>query len=272
MNTEIECGIDISKYQNLRGTVDFSKVKMDGYSFVMLRAVSSNNSGVYIDPYFNVSYHAAKEAGLKVGAYLFTYAEDYTYLYQELDMLFKAIDGKQFEYPIAFDIEVKGIASLGRIKCTDIAMEGLKKIQEHGYYAQLYTYYAYQKNYLDMSRLSVYDLWIADYRGYCGYSGSYGIWQYTSQKTVGGITGNCDANISYKDYSSIIKNAKLNGYGETVFSPYKATAQYNLNIRENNNSGSKIDGIIKSESIITVEEESNGYAKISGWVSKKYLE
>ena len=42
-------GIDVSKYQ---GNVDFAKAKAGGVQFAMLKAVSTNNTWMYIDPYF----------------------------------------------------------------------------------------------------------------------------------------------------------------------------------------------------------------------------
>ena len=42
-------GIDASKYQ---GTIDWEKAKAGGVKFAMLKAVSTNNTGLYIDPYF----------------------------------------------------------------------------------------------------------------------------------------------------------------------------------------------------------------------------
>ena len=42
-------GIDVSKYQ---GTIDWAKAKAVGVKFAMLKAVSTNSTGLYIDPYF----------------------------------------------------------------------------------------------------------------------------------------------------------------------------------------------------------------------------
>ena len=78
----------------------------------------------------------------------------------------------------------------------------------------VYTYLYYSRIELDMNRLAKYDLWIAHYAAVCGYKGSYGMWQYTSNGKVPGVAGNCDCNYAYKDYPSIIKGAGLNGYGK----------------------------------------------------------
>ena len=40
----------------------------------------------------------------------------------------------------------------------------------------------------------------------------YGMWQYSSTGVVGGVPGNCDMNIAFKDYPSICRNFGFNGY------------------------------------------------------------
>ena len=42
-----QTGIDVSRYQ---GTIDWAAVARAGKQFAVIRAVSSNNSGVYVDP------------------------------------------------------------------------------------------------------------------------------------------------------------------------------------------------------------------------------
>jgi GH25 family lysozyme M1 (1,4-beta-N-acetylmuramidase) len=61
-----QTGIDVSRYQ---GTIDWAAVARAGKQFAVIRAVSSNNSGVYVDPMFEKNYAGAKAAGLRVGVY-----------------------------------------------------------------------------------------------------------------------------------------------------------------------------------------------------------
>ncbi|MEG0021159.1 MAG: GH25 family lysozyme, partial [Oscillospiraceae bacterium] len=150
--------------------------------------------------------------GIKVGVYYYTYALDKSYADKELDLVFSCLDGKSFEYPICVDIEDGSTAKLGRQVGTDLLIYQLETLQNKGYYASIYTYYAYQKSYLDMARLQGFDMAIACYTRECYYKGAYGIWQYSSSGSVPGIKGNCDLDFSYKDYAVIIKNAGLNGF------------------------------------------------------------
>lgn len=204
-------GIDASKYQ---GAVDWAKAKAGGVKFAMLKAVSTNNTGLYIDPYFERNYAECKRLGIPVGVYYYTYAQDKAYADKELALLKKAIAGKQFEYPIVVDVEDNKLKPLSKAALTDLVEYAVKTIESWRCYAMVYTYLYYSRVELDMTRLAKYDLWIAHYAAACGYKGSYGMWQYTSTGKVAGVNGNCDCNYAYKDYPAIIKNAGLNGYGK----------------------------------------------------------
>ena len=64
-------GIDVSSHN---GVIDWNKVKADGISFVIVRAMHwSNASNSYVmDTMFVQNVYGAKSAGLLVGAYCFS--------------------------------------------------------------------------------------------------------------------------------------------------------------------------------------------------------
>lgn len=200
-------GIDISKYQ---GKVDFEKVKKSGIQFVMIRAVSTNNTGIYIDPYFEHNYTECKRLGIPCGVYYYTYAMNKNTVDAELAMLKKAIAGKTFEYPVAVDVEENTLKPLSADALTDLVIYALQTIESWKYYATLYTYSYYQQTELNMDRLTAFDLWIANYTGKRP-SVAHGMWQYSSKGRVSGISGYVDMNYAYKDYPKIIENAGLTG-------------------------------------------------------------
>lgn len=125
-------------------------------------------------------------------------------------MLQKAIAGKQFEYPIAVDIEENSLRPLSADALTGLVIRAVKAIESLGYYAMVYTYTNYRQTELNMKRLADYDLWIADYRG-SRPTIKHGIWQYSSRGRVDGVTGYVDCNYAYKDYPAMIAAAGLNG-------------------------------------------------------------
>ena len=64
-------GIDVSRYQ---GNINWGRVAAAGKQFAIVRIGSANSGGLYVDPYFLQNVNGAKAAGLRVGAYYYTYA------------------------------------------------------------------------------------------------------------------------------------------------------------------------------------------------------
>lgn len=214
-------GIDVSKHQ---GVVNFDQVKASGAAeFVMIRAVSTNKYGIYIDPQFERNYAECKRLGIPVGVYYYTYAQTPAQVDAELAMVRKAIAGKQFEYPMVIDVEENLLKPLSADALTDLVIRAAKAIESWGCYAMVYTYTYYQQTELNMSRLAAFDLWIADYRGIRP-SIKHGMWQHTSRGRVPGVSGYVDCNFAYNDYPALIKGAKLNGFAEEAQAPAQPTA------------------------------------------------
>lgn len=212
-------GLDLSHHQR-NYKIDFKAMKASGYEFVMLRA----GYGSYLnqkDLRFEQYYKEAKSAGLKVGAYIYSYAVSEDEAKREADCLLTWIKDKQLDYPVAFDIEDRRHKSLGRKKCTDVALAAMERIEASDYYTMLYSYADFIKNHLDMDRLKHFDIWLACYTSKERRDELYkhpilGMWQYSDGKKPkpiieNKITGtNLDHNVAYKDYAKIIRAAGLN--------------------------------------------------------------
>src|SRR5699024_3119636 len=76
-------GIDVSRYQ---GSINWNSVAAAGKQFAIVRLGSSNNSGLYVDPYFLQNVNGAHAAGLRVGAYYYTYATSQSGVINELSL------------------------------------------------------------------------------------------------------------------------------------------------------------------------------------------
>lgn len=189
-------GIDVSRYQ---GNINWRKVAAAGVKFAMLRIVSTNKEGLYVDPTFEQNYRGAKENGIPVGVYLFTYAQNEAEQDEELRLMFETLKGKTLEYPVALDVEDVNTASIGKDKLTALTKRGLDIIAQTGYKPILYTGTNYKANYLDMTKLASYDLWLSDCRTNYNGKGKSQIWQY-SQENIAGINGKCDVDYCYKKY------------------------------------------------------------------------
>lgn len=208
-----EKGVDVFQYQ---GEIDWQKVKAQGWQYAILRAVSSNQQGVYVDRYFERNYQNAKAAGLKLGVYYYTYAQTEQQAIEELELLLSVLEGKQLEYPVFVDMEDSSIAALGRQTATRLAAFALAVLDQKKWYSGLYTYSEFARRYLDLSQLSGYPLFIADYRGYVGYPAEFDMWQYTSTGSVNGITTNVDLSNSYTDFLPAIRRGGYNGFAASA--------------------------------------------------------
>lgn len=208
-------GIDVSKYQSY---IDFNKVKNDGIEFVIIRASYGRNTTGYInkgvDEFFEQNYSNAKAAGLKVGAYHYTYARNVDQAREEAEFFLKRLSGKTFEYPVVLDIEDERYKTMSKSLVTDIAVTFLETLENAGYFAMIYSYRYFFQEYIDDSRLKAYAHWVAEWSSKLNYDANYGIWQYTSKGTVNGINTHVDRNVSYEDYEAIIKGGVFNGFNK----------------------------------------------------------
>lgn len=201
-------GIDVSRYQS---TIDWKKVKADGVQFAMLRCGTGYNGGSK-DTKFEQNYKNAREQGIFLGAYYYTYAKTVERAKKDADLVIEWLKGKKFEYPIVFDIEDKTQANLGKAKISAIIKAFCEKVEKAGYYVMVYANKDWLENRIDEDVKTKYDTWLAQWTEKPTYKGNYGIWQYTSKGKVNGISGNVDMDISYKNYPAIMKANGLNGY------------------------------------------------------------
>lgn len=244
-------GLDVSYYQHDKDAngnylpLDWEHIKAQGYDFVIIRIgyMGKGNVGV-LDPVFEMNYEGAKAAGLDVGAYFFSWAYSLEDARAEAEFALSAIEGKQFEYPIYFDIEHKQevIESKGLtpVMLTDICSEFINILQSNGYFAALYTGDSWMKANLDVAKVtSMFDIWYAryDYSSLSGvivtedtwdfnkYGDQMAMWQFSETGVIEGVyyehqkneDGSAkqvffDMNYVYKDYPSIMKKYGLNGY------------------------------------------------------------
>lgn len=218
-------GIDISYFQ---GSPDFSKLKSE-VDFIILRA----GYGKYAsqkDSKFDSYYKECRDKGIPAGAYWFSYAKTESEARQEAKACLEVIKGKSFEYPIYFDVEGKALTT--RAAVTACCKAFCSELESAGYFAGVYISRSPAETYLDSSVTDRYAMWIAYYNKTCKFSGSYGMWQYSSTGKLGGISGNVDLDVCYKDYPSIIKKAGLNNCasGGSSESSDKKKNLYNVKI------------------------------------------
>lgn len=212
-------GIDVSSYQ---GPINWKAVKDSGVEFAIMRALTwSNSVGYYvIDPYFEYNVRNAKANGIKVGAYLFSYAFNLDEIKEEVDFFHNSAqmqalrrDNIKFDYPVYIDFEWNRILEYTNYSTrTEIVRVGMILLEKYGYTPGFYSSQNWAQNYYDAAGLvrQGYDFWVARYpmnpdpaagtTSFLGYQAQ--MWQYASDGRVNGISGNVDLNMCYKDYGS----------------------------------------------------------------------
>lgn len=243
-NTEVLFrGVDVSVYQHKQkadGTwlpLNWGALKSAGMEFAILKAGSTprtNEQGKPlggIDPVFEMNYRDAKAAGFALGAYFYTYATTEEELLADIELLLGWLEGKQFEYPIYFDLEDVSLSNVDKETLTEFCLTFVNELRKNGYYGALYTNNDWLTKKLDTEVIkSSMDIWYARYPedrksrneplpvsvSYSWaekYGDQLGLWQYTDYGVIDGIDGiKFDFNYTYKDYPSMIKRLCFNGF------------------------------------------------------------
>jgi GH25 family lysozyme M1 (1,4-beta-N-acetylmuramidase) len=202
-------GIDVSEWQ---GFVDWSKVKMTDTKFAILRAGYGREISQK-DKQFENNYKGCKAVGMPCGVYWYNYAVTPEEAKREAAVCLEILKGKQFEYPIYYDVEEQKTLALGKDKVSAIIKAFCEELEKAGYFVGLYMSASPLNAYVSEDVKRRYVIWVAHYGvSKPSYNGSYGIWQNSSTGKVNGISGNVDTDIAYESYPTIIKSAGLNGY------------------------------------------------------------
>ena len=198
--------LDVSRWQ---GSINWDKVKASGkIDGVMLRVLGSKGGKPYVDPAFERNYAACTARGIPVGGYYYTCAVTQRQTEEELAALKTALRGKTFQLPLAIDVEDPRLRSMAPAKLSALVARAADRIETWNLYAMVYTYTNFADTALAAQPLAPYDLWLADYRGKRP-ARRHGMWQYTAEGTVPGISGPVDLSVAYKDYAGIIQRAGL---------------------------------------------------------------
>ncbi len=187
-------GIDISKYQ---GDVDFEKVKAAGCDFVIMRAMVYYQGELRIDDRFQENLTEAKAAGLKVGVYIYTFANTPELVKEQTDALCELLNGEQLDFPVVFDWE-----KFSNFQQYNLSMAGLRELYQvfkdelavYGYDAMLYSSKYYLETIWQPENETV---WLAHYTEKTSYEGNYVMWQANCNGTIDGIEGPVDLDLYY---------------------------------------------------------------------------
>lgn len=202
-------GIDVSVFQ---GDIDWEAVKDAGFEFVMMRCGNRGYvTGLMVeDANFKKNIEGALDAGLEVGVYFFSQALTTEEALEEANFIIDLLKDYNITYPVAYDWEVVhdqdgDTARTAYIEPTDLTNNFIvfaQRLEMEGYTPVLYTNKKTAVFKYDLGRISNYDIWYAEYNDEPSLPYKWSMWQYCSDGSVPGISGNVDLNICFKDYAA----------------------------------------------------------------------
>ncbi len=205
-------GVDVSEHQ---GAIDWQAVKGDGIDFAMIRVGGRllNSGEIFADKYGRQNIEGALAAGLNVGVYFFSQALNEAEGLEEAEFVLDLIRdyGDRLRFPVVCDWEYLGNYSGANHARTYLAEPGpvtdgieafCRRVEQEGYSAGVYfnKYCGMVK--MDLSRLTGYEFWYAEYARYPTGLYQFQMWQYSSNGRVAGIRSGADMNLCFVPYVS----------------------------------------------------------------------
>lgn len=171
-------GVDVSEHN---GEVDFDVIKKSGFDFAIIRC----GYGDDIDANFYSNVYNAKQAGLKIGAYHYSYALTPERAEYEGTVANQIISnsGELFELPIFFDIESDSYKKRNMFNtehATDICKAFLNSIKLN---AGVYSSYDWLRNVIDWKSLNC-PIWSAEWNTTDDFKGY--MWQFSDNWDIHG--------------------------------------------------------------------------------------
>ncbi len=226
-NTELQfqkgnakLGIDVSKWNK---EIDWQAVKEEGIEFAIIRCGyrGAASGALVIDPMYEQNIKGAIDAGIPVGVYFFTQAINEVEAVEEASMVINLIEDYDVDYPVFLDSESAGgkgrADKLDAEERTKIHETFLETVSAAGYETGIYASKNWLNDRINMTDLSTYKTWLAEYADVPSYDEYYHMWQYTSKGTVDGIETHVDLNLCYMNIDTSINHSKgAAGYSGVV--------------------------------------------------------
>lgn len=146
-------GIDVSKWQ---GTMNWKTAESAGIDFAILRCYAKGK-----DTKFDEYYTGVRKTSIYVGAYVYMYAATLDDAKKEAAGAVSALNGRKLDFPLFLDVEDKSLTSVDKETLTTLIITELEIFKKAGYKVGIYTSQSYTSSYMNASRLSSYDFWLA---------------------------------------------------------------------------------------------------------------
>ena len=193
--------IDVSKHQ---GNINWHAVKAAGVDTAIIHCGFGDDIPSQDDPFWRANVERARAAGLRIGAYLYSYADSVIHAQSEAAHAIRLLQGISLDLPIFYDMEDENTTG----KCSPVLLGDMaeifcKALQDAGYQVGIYANKYWFTNKLTDPRFGQWDKWVAQYHDVCTYEGEKVGWQYTSTGSVDGVQGNVDISEFYKEYATV---------------------------------------------------------------------
>ena len=197
-------GVDVSEYQ---GNIDWATLSQHIH-FAILRAGS--NFGVH-DQQFENNYVGAKNYGVQIGAYWYSYAHNEEEAAREAKACIDAIQGKQFEYPIYY--EISDYEVLNTEISTQILDTFCSILEKAGFYCGVNSRASNLEIKFDQNIFKKYSVWVTnrDMSGPDEPSIPHDIWE-THSKNYPGVDGEVKTLVTNINFGPIMRERHLNGF------------------------------------------------------------
>lgn len=180
-------GIDVSKYQR---DIDWEQVS-NNVSYAIIKAHGQTGE----DPYYSANMKGAKQNGVPVGVYSYTYSTTVDQATNEANAVVQLVNREGgVDLPIYFDIEDAAQRDLDIQSRTDLVNAFCNVVRNSGYRPGVYASMNWFNHYIDMDQIpSDVSIWCARYSSKePNIKRPCEIWQYSSTGTIPGIAGNVD--------------------------------------------------------------------------------
>lgn len=218
-------GIDVSRHQ---GTIDWNKVKAAGVDFAIIRAAYrtyQDSGNLFVDQMAKQNIQGAKNAGIKVGVYIYSQAVSVPEGIEEADYIIDQLGGEALDLPVVLDYEFYTDgrlekADLSKEDGTSIANAFCAEVAKNGYIPMVYANKYMFENYLYPDKISNnYPIWLANYTNKTEYKGDYAFWQFSESGKVDGISTSVDLDFWYDDGTAM--NSSFTGFRQMTDGTWK---------------------------------------------------
>lgn len=191
-------GVDLSNWQ--AELTDARVLTEAGIEFAILK-LSEGRS--FADKGFAEKYRMCREAGIAVGAYVYSHSADAEGGRAEAEYALRQLGGRALELPIFLDIEAD-ILNTGMNALMASALAFAQTVKNAGYkpgvYASAYPF----RTVLDANELKAngISIWCAAYNGGNAPPMDCDFWQYTNTGRLTGYAGDLDLDVMYGEPDS----------------------------------------------------------------------